>query len=98
MTGRKPAWQSMGQPRAAWSKRINASSGGLHPCEAYLVLPSVEGLSNNAAVYHYSIKEHALEKRAVLGGNWDAFINKFPKGTFLLGISAIYWYVMLCKR
>lgn len=64
----------------------------MHPCEAYLVLPSVEGISNTAGIYHYSVKEHSLEKRATLGPLWEDFIKKFPKGSFLLGISAIYWY------
>ena len=47
-----------------WTLRINPSSGNLHPTEGYLIAGPVTGLSNQAGVYHYAPKEHALERRA----------------------------------
>lgn len=83
-------WKQAGD--ATWSLRVNPSSGNLHPTEAYVVLPALEGISPNPGVFHYAVKEHALERRASLRA--DAFgelLATWPAGSFLLGLSSIYW-------
>ncbi|MEX2015243.1 MAG: SagB/ThcOx family dehydrogenase, partial [Candidatus Hydrogenedentales bacterium] len=55
------AWKAYGSER--WALRCNPSSGNLHPTEGYLIAPPITGLSDQAAVYHYAPKEHALELR-----------------------------------
>lgn len=54
------AWKSISNDR--WPLRMNPSSGNLHPTEAYLLIPEMNGLS--AGVYHYNPYHHALEKRS----------------------------------
>ncbi|EQB39240.1 nitroreductase [Sulfurimonas hongkongensis] len=74
---------------SSWAVRCNASSGNLHPTEAYLVLPPImseqDGKSN---VFHYSPKEHALE---MLASFESSFWNKLPKNSFIVGLSSISW-------
>jgi SagB-type dehydrogenase family enzyme len=45
-----------------WALRVNPSSGNLHPTETNILVQSIEGL--DAGLYHYSVKEHALEQRS----------------------------------
>lgn len=45
--------------------RSTPSAGALYPCEIYLAASGVEGLP--AALYHYSLEEHALVKLRPLG-------------------------------
>ena len=41
----------------------NASSGNLHPTETYVILPPLlEEQNNNTCIYHYTPKNHILEK------------------------------------
>eukprot|EP01113_Clastostelium_recurvatum_P007028 TRINITY_DN1323_c0_g1_i2.p1 TRINITY_DN1323_c0_g1~~TRINITY_DN1323_c0_g1_i2.p1 ORF type:complete len:455 (-),score=56.66 TRINITY_DN1323_c0_g1_i2:32-1396(-) len=63
VTGTRDAWQALTMPRAAVSKRVNASSGGLHPTEAYVLLPAAQG-PLPTGTYHYVPRHHALERRA----------------------------------
>jgi len=54
------AWKAAG--KSQWSLRMNPSSGNLHPTEAHLILPRVEGL--DGGIYHYNPLLHALEQRS----------------------------------
>lgn len=84
------AWKQAGRSR--WALRCNPSSGNLHPTEGYLILPPLAGLADHAGVYHYAPREHALEQRAELPpSTWEALTAGLPGGTFLAGLSTIYW-------
>jgi hypothetical protein len=52
--------QSMPQFDTDLLLKTSPSGGGRHPTEAYLQLFDVEGVPSGA--YHYSVKEHALER------------------------------------
>ena len=81
------AWKVSGD--SSWAVRCNASSGNLHPTEAYLVLPPVlEEQNAKSAVFHYAPKEHALEKLTEFE---TSFWQELPKSSFLLGLSGITW-------
>jgi SagB-type dehydrogenase family enzyme len=80
------AWKSIGTDR--WALRCNASSGNLHPTEATLLLPPVEGISEQSTVAHYAPKEHGLE---ILASFETGFWKSLPKGSFLVGISSVLW-------
>lgn len=71
-----------------WSLRCNASSGNLHPTEAYLILPPITGLNESCGLYHYNPQYHALEK---LCSFESALFDTLPKGSFLLALSSITW-------
>jgi SagB-type dehydrogenase family enzyme len=72
---------------ARWSLRCNPSSGNLHPTEAYLLAPALEGLGEEAALYHYAPRRHRLERRRVLTRcRWG-----LPPDTLLLGLTSIHW-------
>jgi SagB-type dehydrogenase family enzyme len=74
------AWKSFGG--ASWALRCNPSSGNLHPTEAYLVAGDLPGL--DAGVYHYSSREHLLERR----GRWE----RPPAGAgVFVGLASIHW-------
>ncbi|XP_068635104.1 uncharacterized protein [Aristolochia californica] len=81
------AWKTTGH--STWSVRVNPSSGNLHPTEAYIISPPVPFLCESPFVAHYAPKEHALERRAVV--NSDFFSRFFPEGSFLVGLSSIFW-------
>ena len=85
------AWkQASGTAR--WSLRVNPSSGDLHPTEAYLIAGPIDGLSNQAAVYHYAPLYHTLEHRVSLSTTeWRALVDSLPNGTFLVALTSIYW-------
>ena len=84
------AWKQVGVTK--WSLRANPSSGNLHPTEGYAVLPELEGLGDTPAVYHYTPRAHALERRAVLDAKrWTELAASFPDGSFLVGLSSIHW-------
>ncbi len=70
----------------SWAVRCNASSGNLHPTEAYLILPPV--FNESSSVVHYAPKEHTLE---VLAEIEDEIWQRFPDGTFFLALSSIAW-------
>lgn len=67
ITAAKDAMSRVVQPRSAWTKRCNASSGGLHPTEVHLIgcLPSTP------VVAHYAVTTHALEV-VRRGGVWSS--------------------------
>jgi len=84
------AWKRFRE--TTWSLRANPSSGDLHPTEGYAVLPAIEGLGDTAAVYHYAPREHALERRAVVGAKlWRELFAPFLEGSFLVGLSSVHW-------
>src|SRR5262245_19372052 len=75
-----------------WSLRANPSSGNLHPTEGYALLPAVGGIYDRPGVYHYSPREHGLERRADLDPSiWTALMAAFPESSFLVGLSSIHW-------
>ncbi|KAL0425838.1 UNVERIFIED_CONTAM: hypothetical protein Sradi_1118600 [Sesamum radiatum] len=81
------AWKTTGF--STWSLRVNPSSGNLHPTEAYIISPAIDSLSEHSFVAHYAPKEHALELRAQLPSGF--FARCFPEGSFLIGLSSIFW-------
>ena len=84
------AWKTTGQVR--WSLRVNPSSGDLHPTEGYLIAGPITGLTGKAGVFHYAPYEHALEERFLLvPALWQALARGLPDGSFLVGLTSIYW-------
>ena len=79
------AWKSSGDSR--WAVRCNASSGNLHPTEAYLVLPPMMQ-NQQSSVMHYGPKNHELELLAAFESD---FWESLPKESFLVGLSSIVW-------
>ncbi len=75
------AWKQAGE--ATWALRVNPSSGNLHPTEGYLLAGAIDGLHDDAAVYHYAPHEHALERRRSL------LADGLPPGCVLIGLSSI---------
>lgn len=77
---------------ALWPLRVNPSSGNLHPTEGYLIAGPMEGLSGEAAVYHYSPLAHGLEERMRLDGReWDELSRQLPSGAVIVALTSIYW-------
>ena len=84
------AWKCVGE--TTWSLRANPSSGNLHPTEGYVLLPALTAIHDGPGVYHYAPKEHGLERRADIDPSvWTALIAGFPEGSFLVGLSSIFW-------
>ncbi len=75
------AWKAYGKDR--WALRCNPSSGNLHPTEAYVIAPQLDGLV--AGVYHYHSYAHELEQRCVFSE------NPLPDGVVGLALSSIHW-------
>ncbi|THJ16459.1 MAG: SagB/ThcOx family dehydrogenase [Nitrospira sp. CG24D] len=84
------AWKKGGETE--WALRSNPSSGNLHPTEGYVVLPQIDGLGMQPALYHYAPKEHGLERRAAFPAEAVAqLLAPFPPGAFLFGLSSVHW-------
>jgi SagB-type dehydrogenase family enzyme len=84
------AWKQAGDSR--WALRANPSSGNLHPTEAYLISPRLEGLNSKPGLYHYCPKEHGLELRTEFSEEALAKLSVgFPQGTFFVGLTSIHW-------
>jgi SagB-type dehydrogenase family enzyme len=82
------AWKAAG--KSQWSLRMNPSSGNLHPTEAHLILPRIEGIKGG--VYHYNPLLHALEKRADVSADLGGKIAAhFGCESFFIGLSSIFW-------
>lgn len=78
------AWKQSGPSR--WALRVNPSSGNLHPTEAYLVLPSIEGRADRAGVFHYLSRDHRLEQRGLAPSpDW------MPSEGFWVALTSIPW-------
>jgi len=70
---------------SSWALRCNASSGNLHPTEAYALLPQIEGVSKSSSIVHYAPKNHSLELLQTLD-------QEFPmSGGFYVILSSIAW-------
>ncbi len=81
------AWKVSGG--SSWAVRCNASSGNLHPTEAYLILPPVlEEQNSKSTLFHYAPKNHALE---ILAEFETSFWESLQTGSFLIGLSSIVW-------
>ena len=81
------AWKESGG--SSWAVRCNASSGNLHPTEAYIVLPPVlQEQNDKSTIYHYTPKNHGLE---TLTEFETEFWSKLPKDSFIIGLSSISW-------
>jgi hypothetical protein len=94
LTGRKNSLQNKISPRAAWTKRVNASSGGLHPTECYFILPSVEfGFScTSASVLHYHAPYHGVERlRSFSERTWAKLAAGLPSGSFFAVVTCVAW-------
>jgi len=68
----------------SWALRCNASSGNLHPSEAYIINNNIDGL--NSGVYHYAPKNHELECLSSSSKPLD-----LPQESFLIAVSSIVW-------
>src|SRR5512147_2653969 len=78
------AWKSAAGAR--WARRVNPSSGNLHPTQTHLVLPGIDGCA--PGVYHYDPLHHALESRAFLPDSLGAGLAGHG---FLVGLTSIFW-------
>jgi|CXWL01.1.fsa_nt_gi SagB-type dehydrogenase family enzyme len=91
------AWKTYQGSR--WALRINPSSGNLHPTEGYLFAGPISGLSDQAGVYHYAPKEHALERRATFhAALWTQLFasprangNHSESECFIVALTSIHW-------
>ncbi len=87
------AWKEIKGTEHRWALRVNPSSGNLHPTETHLLLHGIDGIENGA--YHYSVKDHTLEKRAGLDlifRVWE--LLDFEAATppqILICLSSIFW-------
>ncbi len=80
------AWKRFGDER--WALRCNASSGNLHPTEAYLIIPPLEAVHTTSSVCHYSPKEHMLEAVAEFETSvWESL----PAGSFFIALGSVLW-------
>lgn len=68
-----------------WALRMNASSGNLHPTEAYLLLGPIEGLSEAGMIAHYHPQSHALEVLQELSA------PTLAKGSFVVVLCSVLW-------
>lgn len=81
-------------PRSAWSKRVNPSSGGLHPVECHVLLPPALSDSDATHVLHYAVKRHGLEHRAHLTApQWQQFTTQstWPESAALVLLTTLDW-------
>ena len=84
------AWKSF--QGSKWALRVNPSSGNLHPTEGYLICGPIEGINKVPSVSHYCPKNHGLEIRTTFSSQtWEQMSEGFPKNTFFIGLSSIYW-------
>ena len=71
-----------------WALRCNASSGNLHPSEAYLILPPLTNINTQTTISHYAPKNHTLE---VLNELDTDIWSTLPKGSFFVALSSIVY-------
>jgi nitroreductase len=65
VSSRKSTIDILRSPRGCYSKRVEASSGGLHPVECYVLTSGVNSDSEDSpALFHYSPAYHGLEEIA----------------------------------
>ena len=68
----------------SWALRCNASSGNLHPSEAYIIAKDIEGIEDG--LHHYAPLEHQLELLSATTGDLE-----LPNNSFLVSLSSIVW-------
>jgi SagB-type dehydrogenase family enzyme len=84
------AWKIAGGNR--WAVRCNPSSGNLHPTEAHLLLPAIQGIGTAPALYHYRVRDHALERRITWTAEvWREAMAALPPSGFLIALTSIHW-------
>ncbi|KAF8380464.1 hypothetical protein HHK36_027950 [Tetracentron sinense] len=72
-----------------WEIGVYYSFGDLFGTIFYLGTYVIASLSDSSFVAHYAPKEHSLELRSEIPSD---FLPKFfPKGSFLVGFSSIFW-------
>ncbi len=71
-----------------WALRCNASSGNLHPSEAYLILPPIQNIHTHTTISHYAPKNHSLE---ILNELDSSIWETLPKGSFFVALSSIVY-------
>ncbi len=80
------AWKQVVGTNSKWALRVNPSSGNLHPTEVHLLFDSV---------YHYAVKEHALEKRCTQDLRsliWNQLgLDEADLPPLLICLSSIFW-------
>ena len=95
------AWKSIPQGNR-WALRMNPSSGNLHPTEAHLILPAMEGQARfhalagtrvEGGVYHYNAYVHAVEPRVILPVEFGQRRARahFQSPGFLIALTSISW-------
>lgn len=75
-----------------WSLRVNPSSGDMYPTETHLYVHDVKDLSDGA--YHYFVKAHQLERRAVgdiVPALWQILGGTSPTPPIIIGLNTIFW-------
>lgn len=89
------AWKEQSPTAAAarrWPVRVNPSSGNLHPTEAYVVCPALDGGGGGAILAQYQPSTHALEVRCAFGAPlFVRLVSNLPPGAFLLCLSTVHW-------
>lgn len=87
------AWKQIKGTSHKWSLRVNPSSGNLHPTEIHLLIRNCSGMADGA--YHYSVKDHCLEKRISgdLNSRLWSLLAKSDKAVpdLVLVLSSIFW-------
>ncbi len=72
---------------SSWELRVNASSGNLHPTEAYCITNGIDGLEDATSLYHYNSYLHALESLY----KYDFVL---PDGSFIVIFSSVIYREM----
>ncbi len=72
----------------SWELRVNASSGNLHPTEAYCIVPGSIVSKEDATLFHYHSYLHALEELYV----YEAL--SLPSESFVVVLSSIIYKEM----
>ena len=82
------AWKAVSGSR--WSLRMNPSSGNLHPTEAHLVLPDMQGVSRHLSLLAAAVTpwNSAPRSRQSFGG---AAVAHLGCEGFLAGLTSIFW-------
>ena len=84
------AWKQAGESR--WALRVNPSSGNLHPTEAYLIAPTIPGLTDGPTVSHYAPREHGLELLARVPEDLHrTFTEGLAPGSLVGVLTSIDW-------
>ena len=89
------AWKQVKGTDNKWALRVNASSGNLHPTETSVIIGDTDLFSSlNPGLYHYSVLDHALEKRIegdILPEIWKQLGYSIAPPPVLLCVSSIFW-------